>query len=441
VYNGTYTEKVTPSVNLAPSSTNGLFIQNHSGEAPVIDATGLTNGVYIGSLDYVTVQGFTIHGSTDACIYTEGNYNTITYNRVYGSTAGSGIVLNNASNTSVTNNLVTDNYNFGVRLINSSNSVVKNNTLANDGHVSKAPPLPSVYDPAELYVESGTGTTVQNNIFYAKSGTNNYTLKTEAGITVSSDYNTYFKNGNNMSYHDLFEKYKKLRVEFGIIKDVIHDKDSTLESAMEAIEIYESNDYPEAFKLVGVAQGKSVEDYVACYEKLSDMGYEYIAIGGLLKRNANTNYVRVRCETFLKKVLEAINKEFNPKWLFVLGAYHPKRHELLESFNVWGSDYKGWLYCYDESYGNSIRELSAQDIIDSTVEEIYNKFIETKQKYFRTKRNYYRIKYFQLREWLDERLKVFGLSLQELRFREVRKNLEQNVISKMLNKNYSISTP
>jgi len=260
-------------------------------------------------------------------------------------------------------------------------------------------------------------------------------------IIKMADSGVFQKNGNNMSYHDLFEKYKKLRVEFGIIKDVIHDKDSTLESAMEAIEIYESNDYPEAFKLVGVAQGKSVEDYVACYEKLLDMGYEYIAIGGLLKRNANTNYVRVRCETFLKKVLEAINKEFNPKWLFVLGAYHPKRHELLESFNVWGSDYKGWLYCYDESYGNSIRELRSQCIIDYTVEEIYNKFIEIKRKYFRTKRNNYRIKYFQLRDWLDERLRAFGLSLQELRFREVRKNLEQNVISKMLNKNYSISTP
>jgi len=251
-------------------------------------------------------------------------------------------------------------------------------------------------------------------------------------VIKMADSGVFQKNGNNMSYPDLFEKYKKLRVEFGIIKDVIHDKDSTLKSAMEAIETYESNDYPEAFKLVGVAQGKSVEDYVACYEKLLDMGYKYIAIGGLLKRNANTNYVRVRCETFLKKVLEAINKEFNPEWLFVLGAYHPKRHELLESFNVWGSDYKGWLYCYDESYGDSIRELMSRGMIDSTVEEIYNKFIEFKRKYFRAKQNCYRIKYFQLRKWLDERLRTFGLSLQELRFREVRKNLEQNVISKML---------
>ncbi len=251
-------------------------------------------------------------------------------------------------------------------------------------------------------------------------------------IIKMADSGVFQKNRNNMSYFDLFEKYKKLGVEFGIIKDVIHNKDSTLKSAMKAIEIYESNDYPEAFKLVGVAQGKSVEDYVTCYEKLLDMGYEYIAIGGLLKRNANTNYVRVRCENFLKKVLKAINNEFNPEWLFVLGAYHPKRHELLRSFNVWGSDYKGWLYCYDETYGNSIKELMTQGLIDSTIEEIYNKFIEFKQKYFWTKQSYYRLKYLQYRELLDEKLKEFGVSLQELRFKEVRRNLEQNIISKYL---------
>ena len=39
--------------------------------------------------------------------------------------------------------------------------------------------------------------------------------------------------------------------------------------------------------------------------------------------------------------------------------------------------------------------------------------------------------YLQLRELLDEKLRVFGLSLQELRFGEVRENLEQNVIAKM----------
>ncbi|MBN2779237.1 MAG: right-handed parallel beta-helix repeat-containing protein [Bacteroidales bacterium] len=203
VYNGTYAEIVTPDVTLVTTATNGLFIQNHVAEAPVINASGLANGVFIGNLAYVTVIGFTIHSSIDAGIYTEGDNNTISHNRIYGSTAGSGVLVNNAPSTTVINNLITDNYNFGVRLISSNNVIVKNNTLANNAHSSKAPPLPGTYDPAELYVESGTGVSVENNIFYAKSGIGSFTLKTEVGITVTSDYNTYFKNGNtNLVYYN-----------------------------------------------------------------------------------------------------------------------------------------------------------------------------------------------------------------------------------------------
>jgi len=58
---------------------------------------------------------------------------------------------------------------------------------------------PSYTIGAGLYVESGTGTTVENNIFVAKSGNNAYyTLKSENGITVSSDYNTYYTTNTNL---------------------------------------------------------------------------------------------------------------------------------------------------------------------------------------------------------------------------------------------------
>ncbi|MBN2891576.1 MAG: right-handed parallel beta-helix repeat-containing protein, partial [Bacteroidales bacterium] len=197
VYNGTYTEIVTPATNLGVTATENLIIQNHVGEAPIIDATGLNNGVYVGDLDYVTVSGFTIHSANDANIYTEGDFNVITYNQIYGSVAGSGVLLNNAATTSVSNCLIRENYNFGVRVISSNNAVIKNNTILNNGHSSKAPPLPGIYDAAELYIESGTGVDVSNNIIYANNAFVNFTLKTEPGVTVTSDYNTYFKNGNS----------------------------------------------------------------------------------------------------------------------------------------------------------------------------------------------------------------------------------------------------
>ncbi|MCD4794205.1 MAG: T9SS type A sorting domain-containing protein [Bacteroidales bacterium] len=49
---------------------------------------------------------------------------------------------------------------------------------------------------SEMYVESGTGTTVENNIFYVKNGSDYYAVQTENGVTISSDYNTYYPNGN-----------------------------------------------------------------------------------------------------------------------------------------------------------------------------------------------------------------------------------------------------
>ena len=49
---------------------------------------------------------------------------------------------------------------------------------------------------AGFYVQSGTGTSVENNIFVAKTGTGYVSMKTETGITVATAYNTYFKNGN-----------------------------------------------------------------------------------------------------------------------------------------------------------------------------------------------------------------------------------------------------
>jgi parallel beta-helix repeat protein len=196
VYGGTYTEKVTPNVTLSPTSANKLIISNHLGENPVVDASGLSSGFYVGALDYVEISGFAVMNASDENIYTEGDYNVISLNKCYNSPTGTGIILNQASNSTVVNNLVYGNNKYGVRVVASNNVEIDNNTIANNGNEAKGPPLPGIYEPAQLYVESGTGTSVENNIFYALSGAYVYTLKTESGVTISSDYNTYYKNGN-----------------------------------------------------------------------------------------------------------------------------------------------------------------------------------------------------------------------------------------------------
>ena len=202
IYSGTYTEQVAPNNKLNPTSTENLVIRAANGANVDIDATGKDFGIYINGISYVKIKGLTVHGSNKECIYIKGNTNarggtdTVVYTKAYGSVNGSGIVVDTADNSLLQNNLIYDNYNFGIRVIGSNNVKIINNTIVDNGHESKAPPLPGVYDPAQVYVESGTGTTLKNNILYSQSGNYVFTLKTETGVTVNSSYNTYYKNNN-----------------------------------------------------------------------------------------------------------------------------------------------------------------------------------------------------------------------------------------------------
>jgi len=161
-----------------------------------------------------------------------------------------------------------------------------------------------------------------------------------------TDSGIFSKNGCTIEYEELFERYNVMGTDFGVMIDVLRDAKATLKSAEKALRIYEKNKKKYRFDLVAVTQGRTLEEYLECYQKLS-ANFEFIAIGGLLKKRINSvRYVRVRDEQFMYKVLEAIKREFNPKWLYVLGCYHPSRHKKFEEIGVWGSDYKGWIFNY-----------------------------------------------------------------------------------------------
>jgi len=159
-----------------------------------------------------------------------------------------------------------------------------------------------------------------------------------------TDSGIFSKNGCTINYEELFDRYDAMGTDFGVMIDILGDAKATIKSAREALRIYERKKHH--FNLVAVAQGRTLEEYLECYQSLfSD--FELIAIGGLLKKRINSvRYVRVRDEQFMYKVLEAIKREFNPKWLYVLGCYHPSRHKKFEEIGVWGSDYKGWIFNY-----------------------------------------------------------------------------------------------
>lgn len=161
-----------------------------------------------------------------------------------------------------------------------------------------------------------------------------------------SDSGIFNKNGCNLTYEELFRKYEMLGVKYGIIIDTLKDAKKTIESALKGLRIYKSNREKYHFKLVAVAQGRNLDEYMKCYQKLQEH-FEYIAVGGLLKKIENSaRYVRVRDENFMYKVLTTIKKDYSPEWLFALGCYHPSRHKKFDEIGVWGSDYKGWIFNY-----------------------------------------------------------------------------------------------
>ena len=179
--------------------------------------------------------------------------------------------------------------------------------------------------------------------------TNNFKKKfrnfNSGNLIKMIDSGVFSKEGCGMDYRDLFRTYEYMNGHYGVIKDVLKNKLETIRSASQAMEEYNLKKYK--FKLVGVAQGKNINDYIECYSSLKEMGYSFIAIGGLLKKNIKSaRWVHVRDENFLENVVNRIRAEYPNDWLFLLGCYHPKRQDLFQKYNIWGGDYKGWIFNY-----------------------------------------------------------------------------------------------
>jgi hypothetical protein len=190
------------------------------------------------------------------------------------------------------------------------------------------------------------------------------------------DSGIFGKNGCSLTYDALFSSYETMGADFGIMIDVLCNPTATIRSAAQAMQKYRDGGW--SFRLVGVAQGKTVTAYLKCYDNLLKLGFSHIAIGGLLRRRTNTaRYVYVRGDGMLRSVLAAVRKRFDPDWLFALGAFHPKRIPVFQEYGVWGSDFKGWIFNYtkrDETVelirSGKVRHHCRVAIPDLTVREV-----------------------------------------------------------------------
>ncbi len=206
-------------------------------------------------------------------------------------------------------------------------------------------------------------------------------------IVKAADSGVFSKNGCHLSYQELYDTYERMNVSYGIMIDYLKDWKKTVESAKEAQKIYAEKTF--SFDLVGVAQGKTEDEYVKCYDELKSIGFDHIAIGGLLKKKVNTaRYVHVRNKQFLENVVKMIREEYPSDWLFLLGCYSPNRHQLFKKYDVFGGDYKGWIFNYKtpEEMNNNVHSQLAEEekhFSDQTLKKLNKKregLIENLQK-------------------------------------------------------------
>jgi CDGSH-type Zn-finger protein len=171
-------------------------------------------------------------------------------------------------------------------------------------------------------------------------------------FTTIADSGVFTKNGSSLDYPSLFSRYNKMKIERGIILDVLGDKKKTIKSAKEGWDVYSSDNYD--FTLIGVTQGNNVKEYVKCYEMLLKIGYEEIAIGGLLTKHENTARYASSNRQEISQIVKKIRSEWPDMRCFTLGVYNPKRHEFLESLGVDAADYKGWIFQYKRKYSDPL---------------------------------------------------------------------------------------
>ncbi len=144
VYAATYTEEIVLNSTLSPTAANPLVIQNHSGDVVIIDATGNNYGFNLSTVDYVQLNGFTVHNADDDNVYMQGNNCEISYIKSYNG-GKSGIKIETGASNNIHNNLCYSNNMYGIHILNSNSNTVKNNTSDGNGS-SVSPPEQTLLD-------------------------------------------------------------------------------------------------------------------------------------------------------------------------------------------------------------------------------------------------------------------------------------------------------
>jgi len=139
----------------------------------------------------------------------------------------------------------------------------------------------------------------------------------------------------------------------GVFKDRPEEKQRrwriTMDNAREFLEIWKSKDrYIESFRPIGVAQGWDVESYVRAVRELIEIGYDYIALGGLARAPSgelDKSSEHKLLLPILKGVWQELQKHLKQRKIdvHVFGVARLKHLETLASLGVTSFDSASFL--------------------------------------------------------------------------------------------------
>ncbi len=160
--------------------------------------------------------------------------------------------------------------------------------------------------------------------------------------------NGAFKQEGRLSTAELFDRYDELDVDYGLVPDEIGDPHRTDELAWTFAKRYMERDGHD-WMPVAVAHGTTPAEYRQAYHRHRTLGYDHVALGGLLETSGDRSGGHANSRSDLWDVVHEV-AEFSPNgWVFALGAGHRKRHPRFDGLDLAGADGKGWLFRYSSS--------------------------------------------------------------------------------------------
>ena len=198
-------------------------------------------------------------------------------------------------------------------------------------------------------------------------------LVAELDVPVIVDCGAFAEDDFDGTLIDLADTYQRMGADYGLIPDVIGDREGTDDSVAHATRLWQRGHPRWSFEPVAVAQGQSPREYASSYWDCYQMGADRIAVGGLLDTDGKRSGGHATGADDLFEVLRYI-RDSHPRiwsetWTFALGCDHPDRRPRFRTLGVNAADSKRWLFQYDQSSRKSRDDQLTAEVVRSATQQ------------------------------------------------------------------------